>query len=97
MPLMGPTRRSGRGLTPRSRSARAELAILDPVATDGHVAPRSATRMGAVVEGPSAVGVPACLQALPGPVTLRVPDDEKEPCQGRQPGTVLGAQLDVPV
>src|SRR5262249_26541990 len=54
-----------------------------PGAAGGPVAPGACPAVGAVVEGPPAVGVAAGLQPVPGAVALCVADDEQ---QGQQPG-----------
>src|SRR5262249_29469060 len=57
-----------------SALALPEPAVFDPVAAGGHVAPGACPAVGAVVEGPPAVGVAAGLQPVPGAVALCVAD-----------------------
>ena len=80
----------------RARPARPQIAVLDPVAADRHVAPCPTAGMGAVVVRPTAVRIPTGLQASPGAVALRVADDQQEPGQRRE-RTRLGVELHGPV
>ena len=62
----------------RSLPTRTEIAVLDAVSTRGHVAPCTASGVRAVVEGPAAFAVVACLETRPGAIELRVTDDQEE-------------------
>src|SRR5215471_4849617 len=74
-----------------------EPAVLDPVAAGGHVAPGACPAVGAVVEGPLAVGVAAGFQSLPGAVALCVADRQQQSHQrGVERVGGPGAQRDLP-
>jgi predicted nucleic acid-binding protein len=60
-----------------------EPAVFDPVPAGGHVTPGACPAVGAVVEGPLAIGIAAGLQPLPGAVALCVADRRQ---QGYQSG-----------
>ncbi len=62
-------------------SSPAECPVLDPVATNGHIAPCTPASVRAVVKGPTAFRVVARLEAPPRPVLLGVPDDQDKPGQ----------------
>src|SRR5215472_7377820 len=76
--------------SPWSALALPEPAVFDPVAAGGHVTPGTGPAVGAVVEGPPAIGVAAGLQPSPGAVALCIADDQQ---QGHQPGFERGGGL----
>lgn len=55
-----------------------EAAVLDAVAANGHVAPGASKAVGAVIKGPQALRVAACLQPCPGSLLLGVANQEEE-------------------
>src|SRR3984885_15564436 len=75
-------------------AAGTQVAVLDPVAARGHVAPGAPAAVRAVVERPPAIRVTAQLEPVPAAVGLRVPDDEQQPEQavGQGPGWKGGAE-----
>src|SRR5712691_8696567 len=62
-------------------AAGAEAAVLEPVATRSHVAPRAPPAVRPVVERPEAVRVAAQLHPVPAAVGLRVADGQQQPGQ----------------
>src|SRR5580704_2256528 len=66
------------GINPSSAPAGSELAVLEAVATDRHVAPVALLVARTVVEHPPAIGVRAHLEPRPAPVLLGAADYQEE-------------------
>src|SRR6266849_4138218 len=80
-------------------AAGAEAAVLEPVATRSHVAPRAPPAVRPVVERPEAVRVAAQLHPVPAAVGLRVADGQQQPGQtlGQAARGTVQAQPDLAV